>query len=113
MSTFPFGSFPKNANLETVYGTATPLNMVAANNFANMTIAGNVFLPALVTLSDGAIIWVKNTSGGSVTVNPFAGDAVIPSGYTTLAAGNAALYAVYKSPTPSVAPIWVGLIKQN
>lgn len=76
------------------------------------TAAGTYTLPSIAVLPDGFGIWVKNTSGGSVTVSAAVGSTdVVPAGYTTLTSGQAELLMSTKfAGTPYN---WVGLVKPN
>jgi hypothetical protein len=76
-----------------------------ADNMVICAATGTYTLPASTGLADGNFMWVKNSSGGAVTVAAAAGD-TIEAGYTSLTSGQAVLVTIRKSTTN-----WVGLVK--
>jgi hypothetical protein len=81
-----------------------------ANNLVLATVAGTYQLPAIVGLVDGAVVTVKNTSAGSVTVAPASGSTdTLEAGYTTLSAGQSLKVVAIKTGGPAYP--WKGLLK--
>src|SRR5271165_2556965 len=84
---------------------STPGNLPAVNNLIYVSITGTYNLPPInPSLADGFVLWVKNTSGGSVTLAPTSPD-TLDAGYTTLTTGQAELITVLR-PVTGTATAW-------